>query len=142
MFLDEVNTSSCLGLFKEIIVDRSFDGEVASSYSTCILISPNCLLFFPQPIPENVFIVAACNPHRGNSLASHTGETWVRGNYNVRPLHPTLKFLKWDYGSLDENQERDYIKAKLKMINEKMPNSEVKINENLIIIYLMYFSDW
>lgn len=23
-----MNTSSCLGLFKEIIVDRSFDGEV------------------------------------------------------------------------------------------------------------------
>lgn len=29
VFLDEVNTSSCLGLFKEIIVDRSFDGEVS-----------------------------------------------------------------------------------------------------------------
>lgn len=30
MFLDEVNTSSCLGLFKEIIVDRTFDGEVST----------------------------------------------------------------------------------------------------------------
>ena len=29
VFLDEVNTSSCLGLFKEIIVDRSFDGNVS-----------------------------------------------------------------------------------------------------------------
>ena len=28
MFLDEVNTSSCVGLFKEIIVDRTFNGEV------------------------------------------------------------------------------------------------------------------
>ena len=28
VFLDEVNTSSCVGLFKEIIVDRTFDGEV------------------------------------------------------------------------------------------------------------------
>ena len=28
VFLDEVNTSSCLGLFKEIILDRTFDGEV------------------------------------------------------------------------------------------------------------------
>jgi len=27
-YLDEVNTSSCLGLFKEIIVDRTIDGEV------------------------------------------------------------------------------------------------------------------
>ena len=28
VFLDEVNTSSCVGLFKEIIVDKTFDGEV------------------------------------------------------------------------------------------------------------------
>lgn len=28
VFLDEVNTSSCLGLFKEIILDRTFDGVV------------------------------------------------------------------------------------------------------------------
>ena len=31
VFLDEVNTSSCLGLFKEIIVDRTFDGEVCGA---------------------------------------------------------------------------------------------------------------
>ena len=30
VFLDEVNTSSCLGLFKEIIVDRTFDGVVCN----------------------------------------------------------------------------------------------------------------
>ena len=29
VFLDEVNTSSCVGLFKEIIVDRTFDGVVS-----------------------------------------------------------------------------------------------------------------
>lgn len=28
VFLDEVNTSSCLGLFKEIIVDKTLNGEV------------------------------------------------------------------------------------------------------------------
>ena len=28
VFLDEVNTASCLGLFKEIIVDKSIDGKV------------------------------------------------------------------------------------------------------------------
>ena len=79
-----------------------------------------------QPIPDNVFIVAACNPHRGNSLASHRQkETWVRGAYYVRQLHPTLRFLMWDYGSLDEHQERDYINAKMKMLNRQMPNAEV-----------------
>ena len=70
-----------------------------------------------QPIPENVFIVAACNPQRGNSLVSHRQkETWIRGTYYVRQLHPTLHLLMWDYGSLDKDQEREYIKAKMKML--------------------------
>ena len=43
----------------------------------------------------------------------------------MRSLHPTLKFLMWDYGSLDEHQERDYINAKMKMINKSMANPEV-----------------
>ena len=36
VFLDEVNTSSCLGLFKEIIVDRTFDGEVCIMMYNCM----------------------------------------------------------------------------------------------------------
>ena len=28
VFLDEVNTSSCMGLFKEMIIDKTFEGEV------------------------------------------------------------------------------------------------------------------
>lgn len=76
-----------------------------------------------QPIPENVFIVAACNPHRGNSLASH--KTWVRSTYYVRPLHPTLKCLMWDYGALNQHQERDYVNAKMKMINKNTSDPEV-----------------
>ena len=35
VFLDEVNTSSCLGLFKEIIVDKNFDGEVSGRGFVC-----------------------------------------------------------------------------------------------------------
>ncbi len=76
-------------------MDRTFDGD---------------------DIPDNLFIVAACNPHRGNSLASHS-DSWLRGSYYVRRLHPTMQFLMWDYGSLDEAQERDYISAKMKMLN-------------------------
>ena len=85
-------------------------------------------LFPPlQPIPDNLFIVAACNPHRGDSLASHhQKETWVRGSYYVRQLHPTLRFLMWDYGSLDKNQERNYIIAKMKPLNVRMPYAEVR----------------
>ena len=94
-----------------------------------------------QPIPDNVFIVAACNPHRGNSLAAHSQvsqeaspkEGWTRSTYYVRQLHPTLDFLKWDYGSLDEHQEREYINAKMKMLNRDMANGDVACLTDLIM---------
>ena len=78
-----------------------------------------------------MFIVAACNPHRGNSMASlgvedgSKKDKWVRGTYYVRKLHPTLRFLMWDYGSLDEHQEKEYINTKMKMLNQHRSNSEV-----------------
>ena len=99
-------------------------------------------------MPENVFIVAACNPHRGNSLAAHASksfaahtsktvkpkkENWTNSMYYVRKLHPTLDFLKWDYGSLDEQQEREYVNTKMKMLNKEMPNIEVACLTDLIV---------
>ena len=94
VFLDEINTSHCLGLFKEIIVDGSFDGEM---------------------LPDNIFIVAACNPHRSIPATLHPDtkiEDWVLGWYNVRKLHPTMSRIMWDYGALNKNQEQEYIKQK------------------------------
>jgi len=121
VFLDEVNTSSCIGLFKEIIIDKSIDGKVLHSYID--IFSIIFLLHF-QPLPDNVFLVAACNPHRGNSLVIHENkeeyktEAWVRGSYYVQKLHPTLRFLMWDYGSLDKEQELAYVKEKMIMVNK------------------------
>jgi len=67
-----------------------------------------------QPIPDNIFIIASCNPHRGNSLAARGAKT----HYYVRQLHPTLHLLKWDYGSLNELQEDEYIKEKLVLLKK------------------------
>ncbi|XP_065828093.1 uncharacterized protein [Oscarella lobularis] len=97
VFFDEINTSSCMGLFKEILVDRTMEGE---------------------PIPDNLFVVAACNPHRGSSTPisnSSEKEDWVLGSYYVRPLPPTLHFLRWDYGALDTHQENAYVQQKIAM---------------------------
>ena len=76
----------------------------------------NCT-FHPQPVPENIVVIAACNPHRGNSMAAHKvkRQSWLRGNYYVGKLHPTLEYLKWDYGSLSSDDERKYIQAKIDM---------------------------
>ena len=78
-----------------------------------------------QELPKNVFIVAACNPYRTNSLlslnkeiAQQSVDQWTSGSYYVQPLHPTLELLMWDYGALEQSQERQYIFAKLKMIDK------------------------
>ena len=99
VFFDEINTSSCMGLFKEILVDCTIEGE---------------------PIPDNLFVFAACNPHRGSSTPtgisnSSERKDWVLGSYYVRPLPPTLRFLRWDYGALDMHQENDYVQQKIAM---------------------------
>ena len=133
VFLDEVNTSSCLGLLKEVIADRTFDGEVSYYRHLCSDFSLDCNFPSIKPIPENVFIVAACNPHRGNSLASHEQDRWLRGSYYVHPLHPTLQLIMWDYGSLDKIQERDYINAKMKMLHQFMSNPKVASLTDLIV---------
>lgn len=39
VFLDEVNTSSCLGLFKEIIVDHTIDGKVSDQRGNAVTIT-------------------------------------------------------------------------------------------------------
>ena len=83
--------------------------------------------------------MSACNPHRGNSLTVHVKkqglkENWTRTTYYVRKLHPTLDFLKWDYGSLDEQQERDYVTAKMKMLNMDMAGVQIQYLTDLIIV--------
>lgn len=99
-------------------------------------------LFFAQNIPRNVFLVAACNPYRGDSLAfldasehqqiskaldkpsSSADDSWFRGSYYVRPLHPTMELLMWDYKALDRDQEREYIFAKISLIKSSSKNSD------------------
>ena len=57
----------------------------------------------------------------------------MRGTYYVRPLHPTLEFLMWDYGALDPEQEKDYIRAKMQILNRQLPNIEVVVLTELIM---------
>ena len=77
-----------------------------------------------QELPDNLFVVAACNPHRSCSAAirkqtddgseqRRNQDDWKLGFYYVKPLHQTLEFLKWDYGALDATQEVEYVKALL-----------------------------
>ena len=80
-----------------------------------------------------MFIVAACNPHCGSSLASHNDGEWLRGCYYVRPLPPTLQLILWDYGSLSKEQERQYIDVKMKMFDHAMTDLQLTNLTNCIV---------
>jgi len=93
---------------------------------------------FSQAIPRNIFIIAACNPHRGDSLTIHgetsnDNESWLKGTYYVCKIHPTLRFLMWDYGSLNEHQELEYVHTKMAMLNMHMSDPDVQNLAELIV---------
>ena len=148
--MDELNTSTCGGLFKEFIVDRTFQGEVTEcACFTYFMLLIFVYFIFLQPIPKNLFIVAACNPHRGNSLAALTvanvsklryindnsDATWLMDSYYVRQLHPTLAQLMWDYGSLDEGQEGQYVQAKVNMFMNQLSKLQTPRKDQHSIIH-------
>ena len=78
--------------------------------------------------------MAACNPHRANSISTiikPTGgsgnEKWFRGNYLVRQLHPSFHQIMWDFGYLKKSEEDEYIIAKLEKIEQSLKRKEYKI---------------
>ena len=78
-----------------------------------------------------MFIIAACNPLRGDSTAvlRNVKNVWHKPTYYVRELHPTIDYLKWDYGALNDIQEKEYVTEKMTNITNNMPGFTC---ENLI----------
>jgi len=91
VFFDEVNTASILGLFKELLVDRSIAGRY---------------------LPENIFFIAAINP----KLTVQENDSLKVGAFNVHDLPKSLDQLKWKYGTLDGNMLELYIAKKIAMV--------------------------
>ena len=121
IFFDEVNTSGCMGVFKELLIDHSLDGV---------------------PLPENVIVVAACNPARAKlQLAGgrreELGNEWAMGHYQVHPLPSSLQQMTWDYGSLQPDQEWEFIQKKLLYLQSEQGLSD---NETSTLAKLVHTS--
>ena len=143
LFLDEINTCNCMGLFKEIVCDRSLNGFL---------------------LPENIKIIAACNPYRlrntkslyggeemaglifehfsGSAHGGHRVENVGTGIkdplrnlvYRVHPLPESMIDHIFDFGALSSETERLYIQAMLKeqlsIYNESAGDSGSEVVEN------------
>lgn len=106
VFPSEINTSSVLGLLKEAVIDHSLAGEL---------------------LPENVVVVAACNPQR-EQIQTYTrerdlGKSWASGHYQVSKLPTSMEKLKWSFGSLTHSQEKDFIYRRIEALtDDKLPH--------------------
>lgn len=118
IFFDEINTSSCMGVFKELVIDHSLDGI---------------------ELPSNIVIVAACNPARekielAGDRREELGSEWAIGHYQVHPLPASMQHMTWDYGSLMPAQEKEFIQKRLRFANlsKSMSSEDRQTLENLI----------
>ena len=68
----------------------------------------------------------------GINLAGNT-KLWHKPTYYVQQLHPTLEYLKWDYGALNDVQEEEYVNVKMRMINSETDGAEVRALSTLIL---------
>ncbi len=91
VFFDEINTSSCLGLFKEIFIDRTLHGV---------------------DLPKNIFFTGAINPA---ITVDNQGNQVHRKDYLVHQLPESLENLKVSYGILESKILQDYIIKKIAM---------------------------
>ncbi|XP_052242488.1 E3 ubiquitin-protein ligase rnf213-alpha-like, partial [Dreissena polymorpha] len=112
LFFDEANATEAIGIIKEIMCDRSICGE-------------------PIKLYQNLKIVAACNPYRKHDdalirrleqagLGYHVNAddttdklgriAMRRLVYRVQPLPQSLLAIVWDFGQLNADVEKLYIK--------------------------------
>ena len=143
VFLDEINTCKSMGLISELMCKHSCQGK---------------------PLPSNIVFIAACNPYRQRETKGKDEDNQVGLNinyankqknllndkekediarrkntnlvYTVNPLPHSLLNFVFDFGSLTEKQENDYIRCIIKESIEKIyyinNKSQLKIEDKKI----------
>ena len=66
-------------------------------------------------------------------FSNNSDQMWIMDSYYVQQLHPTLAHLMWDYGSLGEDQERQYVQAKVDLQSSWLPNIQRTILTELVV---------
>jgi hemicentin len=89
-----------MGLCKEIVIDRTLAG---------------------QSLEDNIVVIAACNPARKRSSTGMNprerdlGREWAGVHYQVAELPHSIAKIKWSFGSLNHDQEKEFILRRLEI---------------------------
>ncbi|VDI62833.1 Hypothetical predicted protein, partial [Mytilus galloprovincialis] len=128
LFFDEANTTEAIGVIKEIMCDKSLGGK-------------------PIEFNKTLKIIAACNPYRkhkeelikklemaglgyhvdADKTTDRLGRVPMRRLvYRVQPLPQSMLPLVWDFGQLNAEVEKMYIKQMVNRYVNKGRLPEVK----------------
>jgi hypothetical protein len=89
-----------MGLCKEIIINRTLAG---------------------LGLEDNIVVIAACNPARmqlftgANLRERDLGREWAGVHYQVAELPHSIAKIKWSFGSLNHDQEKEFILRRLEI---------------------------
>ena len=139
VFFDEINTCKSMGLISELMCKHTCQGV---------------------PLPSNIVFIAACNPYRKRENKGNNNENnkigldiiqahqQIKKNlnikeiehikltknsnlvYTVNPLPHSLLNFVFDFGSLNKEDEKDYIRCIIKKcINKKYYKGKMPKNE-------------
>ncbi|XP_076138840.1 E3 ubiquitin-protein ligase RNF213-like isoform X1 [Alosa pseudoharengus] len=143
LFFDEANTTEAVNAIKEVICDKSVNGEPIDA--------------------RRLKIIAACNPYRKHSQEAieqlekaglgyrvksenteeKLGQIPMRQLvYRVQPLPPSLSPLVWDFGKLNEKTQELYIQQMVKTFfqKEKLPKEHESLFTKVISASQMHMA--
>lgn len=144
LFFDEANTTEAVNAIKEVICDKSVNGE-------------------PIDAPR-LKVIAACNPYRKHSAEAiekleraglgyrvrcenteeKLGQIPMRQLvYRVQPLPPSLTPFVWDFGKLNEHTQELYITQMVKTFfqKENLPNEHQLLFTKVISASQMHMAE-
>ena len=108
LFLDEINTCDHLGIISNILCERKISG---------------------MRLAPNLACLAACNPYRLRNMeraytaglgGKKSSDEYSQLVYRVYPLPENLVDYVWDYGSLDSDDEKEYIACMLRSFDSSV----------------------
>lgn len=133
IFFDEFNTSSLQPHVVELMNDRIFSLSADPSSNRIYITQtfhPKNINIIDFRVPDNLLFIAACNPFQMKSIGENKRNDIIfthpkKENFlshKVLPISYSLLVKLHDYGSLNEEVEKNYIRNMLSNIFCRIPN--------------------
>lgn len=126
LFFDEANTTEAVNAIKEVMCDKTVNGELIDAPRLKIIAACNPYRKHSEEVIEQLERAGLGYRVRSENTEEKLGQIPMRQLvYRVQPLPPSLTPLVWDFGKLNECTQELYITQMIKTFfcKEKLPNA-------------------